>query len=283
LARLAWIDGNVMDLEQARISINDRALFFGDGCYEVVAVHSGCPFLLGPHLERLNRSLTELSIPFAGQDSFVTSIFEDLIRSYGEQQATIYLQISRGIAPRSHDWDPEMKPSLFATIGPQKRAPEDLFEKGVAVATTEDFRWGRCDIKSLNLLPNVMMKQKAKEKGLYEYVFLGPDDIVREATSSNVMIVSGGRVVTHPLDNRILPGITRAKVLEVAREGDIEYQERRFPKEEMLQAEEVFMTGTTTEVLPVVEVDSVRIADGKMGPVTRDLQQRLERLLRENS
>ena len=267
---LAYVNGEIMPIEKAVVSIEDRGYQFGDGVYEFIASYEGHLFMLEEHLDRLERSVRELAFdPISRAD--IRKAVLDLFNRSGYQRAGIYIQISRGVAPRNHAITPDMPPQIIMTIRPVKEAPQALRKNGATAITVEDIRWGRCDIKTVQLLANSLAKQKSLDAGCDDAIFVSNQGIVREGTSSNLFIVSGGRLVTHPLTDNILPGITRMVVINVAKNAGLDVEESFFRTDELYGADEVFLTGTVTELLPVVRIDGKTIGDGKVGQTTRRL------------
>lgn len=274
MLELAYVNGEILPIERATIPIEDRGYQFGDAVYEFVASYNGVLFCLDEHLDRLERSMRGLSLPAIPRERIREAVMT-LFERAGIARAGIYMQISRGVAPRNHPFPDSVKPQIVMTIRPVEEKPAALRQNGAAAVTIEDFRWGRCDLKTVQLLPNVLAKQKAQEAGVFDAIFVSKEGIVREATSSNVFMVTDERLVTHPLTPEILPGITRAVVIDLGQDIDLPVEERFFSCEEFLGAAEAFLTGTVTEVLPIVSVDGKRIGDGRVGPVTLQLYEAL--------
>ncbi len=267
---LAYVNGEIMPIEKAVVPIEDRGYQFADGVYEFVASYEGQPFLLEEHLDRLERSMRELAFdPIPRAD--IKKAVLDLFTLSGYPRAGVYIQISRGVAPRNFAITPGMTPQIIMTIRPVKDMPEALRKNGATAITVEDTRWGRCDIKTVQLLAGSLAKQKSLDSGCDDAIFVSKKGIVREGTSSNLFIVSGGRLTTHPLTNAILPGITRMVVLKVCRTADLDLEEKFFGTDTLYGADEVFLSGTVTELLPVVRIDEKSIGHGEVGPVTRRL------------
>jgi D-alanine transaminase len=275
---LAYVNGEIMPIEKAVVPIEDRGYQFGDGVYEFVASYEGELFLLEEHLDRLERSMRELAYEPISRSAIKTAILE-LSKASGYKRAGIYIQISRGVAPRDHTYSKGMPPQIIMTIRPVKELPQEMRERGATAITVEDMRWGRCDTKTVQLLANSLAKQKAKDSGCNDAIFVSDQGIVREGTSSNLFIVSDGTLSTHPLTPNILPGITRMAVLNICKETGLKVEETFFDKTVLYAADEAFLTGTVTEILPIVGIDGKTIGDGKVGPVAR----RLYDLLREKA
>ena len=271
MGALGFIDGRTVDLKELVIAMEDRGYQFGDGVYEYTKVYNGKCFAMKPHIDRLYRSLRELRIPAVFTFDEMAGIHDRLIRESGIENGGIYLQITRGWSPRVHNFPDNVVPCLTMTIRPST-INAALWETGAGVLSAPDERWLRCDIKSLNLLGNILGKQKAKEAGCYEAVLIR-DNLVTEGTSSNFFIVKDEVLWTYPLGNLILKGVTRTRVLdEIAPAQKIAFLEKAFSLDVALKAEEAFLTGTTTEIMPIVTIDGKPMANGKVGPVTRKIQ-----------
>ena len=270
MRELAFVNGEFMPIEEAKVPIEDRGYQFGDAVYEVVNSFKGKFFGLEEHLDRLERSLRELSYPPVSRDKVKNGMLEILDRS-GMDRASVYLQISRGVAPRNHAYSGVNGVQIIMTVREVKEVPETLRIKGVPAITVEDIRWGRCDIKTVQLLANSLAKQKAVESDAYDAIFVTKEGVARETTISNLFIVQGGIVMTHPANHHILNGITRIMTIDCCREIDLPIEEQTFTVKEMFAADEVFLTGTTIEVLPVVTIDEQTIADGEPGPISKQL------------
>jgi len=270
MPELAYVNGEFLPIEKAVVPIEDRGYQFADAVYEGIASYNGNLFYLDAHLDRLERSMQALSFPTISKTEIKKAILE-LCKRAGIARAFIYLQISRGVAPRNHAFPASAGVQFIMTIRPVNEIPENIKEEGAAVVTTKDIRWGRCDIKTVQLLPNVTAKQRALEAGAHDAIFVAEDGVVREATSSNVFIVVKEKVLTHPLTPRILPGITRAVIIDICKDLDLPMTETFFKVEDLYGADEVFLSGTTTEVLPIVRVDDRAIGSGLAGPVSKRL------------
>ena len=268
-----YLNGTYLDHTEATIPVDDRGFLFADGVYEVIRIYGGRPFLTDPHLRRLRAGLAALHIDSAVVDG-LDEIAERLIRDNGVAgDGTIYIQITRGVAPRRHAFpDPGVPPTVYVLAKTFNQYPASTFENGVTAIAVPDVRWSRCDIKSIALLPNVLANQQAHDAGAFEALFI-KDGVLIEGSHSNLFGVLDGTLITYPACNYILPGITRALVLTMARELDIPVAESAIPWDSIADVEELFLSGTTTEVMPVTTVDSHVIADGRRGPITTRLQQ----------
>jgi D-alanine transaminase len=275
---IVYLNGSYLPAEDARLSALDRGFVFGDGVYEVWRVVNGRLFENERHRERLERGLRDLRIgPPDGADADgLRAIAERLLQENGllDGHATFYVQVTRGAAPRTHQFPPAgTRPTIFAYTAAMKSLDQER-RTGVRAITQPDVRWLRCNIKTVQLLPNVLAKQAAIEAGAFEAIFVR-DGIAIEGTHSNLFAVLNGELRTHHANHLILPGVTRSVVLELARELGIPCREQPVTEAELGWVEEVFFTGTTTDVLPVVRVDDFDVGDGKPGPVAGQLYEAL--------
>lgn len=278
---IVYLNGRYLERHRAAISPDDRGFLLGDGVYEVIRASGGRLFEGESHFERLERSLSETSI--RGVD---TAVLEEaavkLIRENGlsRGQALIYMQITRGAAPRTHAFPvPGVSPTVYAFAVPFEPQAEAK-EKGIGIILTADNRWDRCDIKSVSLIANVLAKQKAEESGAGEAVFTR-EGVVTEGTASNFAAVFSGTLLTHPEGSRILSSITRKVVIRLCGEIGIPFELRAIGTGELDYAEEMMVMSTTKDVMPVVSFDGKTVSGGKPGPVTRKLQEAFDRQLRE--
>lgn len=270
---LVYLNGQFVDHTEASVPVDDRGFLFADGVYEVARIYNGRPFLMEPHIRRLRAGLAALHISDAGVNE-LPGIAERLIRENGvDGDGTVYIQMTRGVAPRRHAFpDPAVRPTAYVLAKPFKQYPDEYFEKGVAAISVPDTRWTRCDIKSIALLPNVLANQQAHAAGAFEALFI-KDGMLIEGSHSNLFGVLDGTLVTYPSCNYILSGITRALVLEMARQLDIPCAERPIPWDRIDDVEELFLSGTTTEVMPIATVDGRKVGNGSRGAITRRLQE----------
>lgn len=278
-----YLNGEYLPKEEATISPDDRGFLLADGLYEVTPFYEGVPFALDRHMQRLLRGLCWMRID---QDtSGLEEVHRRLVRENGLEEAAtalVYLQITRGAAPRTHYFPKEkVAPTVYAFAKAWERPPAERWNRGFTAATVPDRRWGRVDIKSICLLPNVMGFQDAIEAGADDAILVR-DGVALEGAHQNFWGVFGGTVVTHPTTNHILPGITRGIVLELARENGIPVEERPIMVEDLDHADELFFTGTTAEVRPCVEVDGRPVGEGSVGPVTRSLSAAFMRRVAEH-
>jgi len=274
MSRIAYVAGQYLPHRQAAVHIEDRGYQFADGVYEVLAVVGGRLVDEELHLARLHRSLGELRIPAPISDAALKIVMREVTRRNGVDRGIIYLQITRGQAPRDHAFPKTAKPVLVATSRRGKPPDPKLGRDGIAVITIPDIRWQRCDIKSVSLLPNVLGKQQAREAGAYEAWQVDRDGQVTEGTSTNAWIVTGdGAVVTRTADSAILNGVTRLAVLDILRREGYRLVERPFTVAEAKAAREAFLTSTTADLLPVVRIDGEIVADGRPGPLSLKLRE----------
>jgi len=279
---MVYLNGDFLPLEDAKIPVLDRGFVFGDGVYEVWRVVEGGLFEHARHERRLRRGIQALALDVPSKDvDALAGVAARLLEANELEQgeATFYLEITRGAAyPRTHHFPPRgTRPTVFAYVS-RFDVPHAARAAGVKAITQDDVRWLHCDIKTVQLLPNAMAKQQAHAAGAFEAIFVR-DGVVTEGTHTSVLGVKNGELRTHPLSPLILPSVTREVVIEVARAQGITVREQPFSKTEMLQLDELFISGTTTDVTPVVEVDGQAIGGGKPGPVSlalySGLQQRL--------
>lgn len=267
-----------MPLERATVRVEDRGFQFADGVYEVLRTYGGRPFAVDEHLARLSRSLDALELKAPANAEQLKSMIHEGIQRSGFAEAIVYLQITRGCAPRHRGMPTDAKPTMVMTVRELGPAATKLSDAGIAVITLPEFRWARCDVKSIALLPSVLAYRAANKAGAGDAIFVEADETVNEATGANVFVVTRGRLRTPPKSTRILPGVTRDKILEVARAAGIETAEERITKSELHAATEVFLTSTTTVVVPVVTVDGKRIGSGKPGPVSTRVYEQFARM-----
>jgi D-alanine transaminase len=276
---IVYYNGSFRPKDEVCISPDDRGFLLSDGVYEVIRAYEGRLFRLDDHLQRLARSLREIRIN--GLDvNRLRGVAERLIEEndLAHSDASIYIQVTRGAATRRHAFPPAgTLPTVYVTAS-RFRGHPDAWDRGIKVVLVPDIRWTRCDIKAVALLPNVLANQQAKEHDAWEAVFVR-DGLVTEGSHTNVCAVFDGQVVTHPLGPHILGGITRDVVLELCQELAIPVRESPIPESALPHAAELMITGTTTEIMPVVQVDDWQVADGRPGPVTRALQQAFRALV----
>ena len=272
---VVYLNGEYLHRDEAHVSVNDRGFVFADGIYEVTPAYDGRLFRFEHHLTRLRKGLGAIGIDYdAGA---IEEVKRGLLARNGLDQvpvAYVYVQVTRGVAPRSHAFpDPAVPPTVYGFANQYHRASMEVWGQGTKAITIPDQRWARADIKAIALLPNVLAQQAAVDAGVSNTIFIR-DGIALEGSHNNMFAVFGGVVTTSPKSNYILHGVTRDFVIELARELGLPVEERAIQLSELYHADEVFFTGTTTEVRPAVEVDGKAIGDGKVGPVARQLFER---------
>lgn len=268
--RTCWLNGAFMPEDQAKVSIFDRAVLFGDGVYEVAAVFNGKLLDADRHLARLERSQHMIELPAPATTSQWLDVMQELATRNSIDEGLVYLQVTRGPAERDFPFPANPTPTAFAYARP-KRLSDDPNAGGIKVHVVPDIRWARCDIKSTSMLAQVLAKQAARAAGAFE-ALMHEDGLVTEGGSSNLWMVSNGIAQTRPLSQDILPGITRHVMLDIADDAGVQVRQRAFTLDQALAAEELFLTSATSFVLPITRVDDVVIAGGTVGPVTTALR-----------
>ena len=271
MSRIAYVNGAYVPHHNAAVSIDDRGYQFGDGVYEVVYIIDGKLVDEAPHLDRLERSLSEMAMTMPVARGVLQMIMARVTRLNKVKNGLVYLQITRGVAKRDHKWTKPLKPSLVVTA--KSTAPVSKTASAVKVITVPDERWDRRDIKTIQLLPNCMAKQKAYQAGVYEAVMIDPDGTITEGSSSNMWIVTKkGAIITRPATHKILNGITRRTVHAVAKQMQLTVEERAFTKQEALDASEAFLTSASSHVTPIGQIDDSPVGDGAVGTVAKRLR-----------
>ena len=270
-----FLNGQFIERTLAKVDIEDRGNVFGDGVYEVIRVYKGQPFTLEEHLQRIMQSGEKIRLNMPYDTEQMSTIIKQLISENSLDLGIVYVQITRGATSRQHAFPGDDVPATFFAYTKPLKRPSEQHNNGVKAKTEEDIRWLKCDIKSLNLLGNILAKQNAVHNGCFEAIFVR-DGFVTEGSSSNIHIVKNGIVKTHPANNLILNGITRLVMLKQCEKINIEVEESPFTEIELLAADEVFLTSTTSEIIPIVEVDGQKIGNGIVGPMTKKLQQSFE-------
>lgn len=277
MTRIVYVNGAYKRYAEAAVHAEDRGFQFADSIYEVIEVLDGRLVDATRHLARLSRSLRELAIAPPMSDAALLQVIEQVIRRNRVRDGIVYMQVTRGAGPRDFTLPPAgTLPTLVVLARAQRKGwSADLAETGIAVKTIPDNRWSRCDIKTVMLLPAVLAKDEARRNGAREAWFVDATGNVTEGASSNAWIVTAhGTLITRPLDRHILPGVTRATVLDMAKAEGLNLEERSFSKAEALAAREAFVTSATNIVMPVVKIDGIPVADGRPGPLARLLRLR---------
>ncbi len=284
MPRIAYVNGAYVPHRHASVHIEDRGYQFADGAYEVVNTYRGRLVDELRHLERLDRSLNELSIapPMARQA--MRLVMREVVRRNRMTTGLLYIQVTRGVAPREHTFPRSVKPALVMTARSIPEFPQSMLDDGVKVLTIPDIRWARCDIKSVALLPNILGKQAAAEAAAYEAWMVEDGEYVTEGSSSNAWIVTADNtLITRPTGHRVLAGITRRAIISLADELGYTIKERPFTVGEAYRAREAFMSNSSHFVTPVTQIDDTVIANGKPGTLTIELHQRYVRFMEESA
>jgi D-alanine transaminase len=271
LGNLAWLSGEIYELDDAKIGVQDRGFLFGDGVYDVTKIYNSRPFRLSAHLDRLQRSSLAISIDIPHSKEEIENITKNLIEKSKCSDGFIYMQVTRGCSPRDHFFPTGVTPTLLIYILDIGSPPAKKDVKTAKCITLPDERWMNCHIKSTNLLPNVLAIQKAKEAGAGEAILFRPDGLITEGTRTNIFAVIDNEVRTHPESNLILAGITRSIAIDIFRKSDTPCFEKAFNLEDLKKATEVWTTSTGLEISPVHSIDETRIGEVVPGPVCRYL------------
>lgn len=277
---IAVVNGAFMPLADAKVSVEDRGFQFGDGVYELIRCYAGQPYKLDEHLRRLERSARAVELPSLMARDRWRALITEAVQQSGYPEARVYIQVTRGTAPRTHTFPELPQPTTVITVRAIEPIPAVLREAGVSVILVPDLRWGRCHIKSINLLPNVLAREQAKQRGAWEALFVR-EGTVMEGAGSNVFAVIRGTVVTPPEGPALLSGITREVILDLARAAGLDVAERPLLVEALRGAEEVFLTATSFEVMPVTAADGAPIGSGKPGEVTLALHRQFRAITPE--
>ncbi|HUK05946.1 MAG TPA: D-amino acid aminotransferase [Burkholderiales bacterium] len=263
-----YLNGKFLPIEEARVPVLDRGFIFGDGVYELVPVYSRVPFRLDEHLARLERSLAAVRIRNPYSRAEWRDIIVQLVARQPFEDQGVYFQVTRGVAKRDHAFPKDAAPTVFVMSNPLVCPPQELVERGAVAVSAVDYRWQRCDIKSISLIGNCLLRQASADAGAAETI-LFRDGRLTEASASNVFVVRGGVILSPPKSNLILPGITYDVVVELAQAGGLPLEFRDVTEAEVRGADEVWVTSSSKEVLAIVELDGKRVGEGRPGPVFR--------------
>lgn len=266
-----WMNGEYLPLEQGRIPVEDRSFQFADGIYEVIAAYDGVPVLMEEHLDRWEASAQGLHMTQIYDRQTRRAVINELVGELGAERTMIYGQLSRGLAKRAHPFPAEEQPLEIWYVRELKPYPREWYTQGVSILSHPDERWTRCWIKSTCLLPNCLAKQHAVENGCLDVLLFQEDGTVTESSAANAYVIKGGAIWTHPANGRILNGIKRQLVLEMARRAGIEVIEEKFNLEFARKADELFLTSTTINVLPATKLDGKPVGNGQIGALTTRL------------
>ena len=268
-----FLNDEYQDADQAKVSVFDRGFLLGDGVYEVIPAYSGVLFRLEEHLNRLQKSLDAIRLKNPYSFSQWKSILDDLVKQNNFTDSSVYLQVTRGVAVRDHAFPADTKPTVFAMVNKISPLSPEYYEKGVAAITLDDNRWSRCNIKAISLLPNVLLRQQAVDQGVTEAILIR-DGFVTEGAASNVFAVNDGKLITPPKSEHLLPGITRDLVVEMAQQHGIPNAEDEISLAQLQAADEVWLTSSTKEILPVTQLNDKPVGTGKPG----DMWQRMSKI-----
>ncbi len=280
MPNIAYVNGKWLPLSLATVSVEDRGFQFGDGAYELIRTYRKNIFHLEEHLKRLDESLKTIGISIRYTPDALAEMIHAGVKKSRYPDVKIYIQVTRGVAPRFHPFPKRVQPTLVMTFRKCDPVPKAILDKGISVISVEDIRWDRCHVKSLNLLPNVMAREQAVQAGAYEALF-ARDGWVWEGAGSNLFAVFGKKVVTPPKGPYLLSGITREIVLrlgqELKRSAGLSIREQKVSLRALYHADELFLTGTTVEIVPVVRLDGKKIGTGKPGKITRLLHEAFQK------
>lgn len=265
------INDQITERSEAVIDIEDRGYQFGDGVYEVIRIYDGSLFTAEEHLNRFYQSAEKIKMIVPFDKKQLRALVEQLVKENQVKDGSLYMQLTRGASPRNHVFPGEEIQPVLTAYTKEVPRPEEAMANGVKAIVVDDIRWLRCDIKSLNLLPNILAKQEASEQGCFEAI-QHRNGLVTEGSSSNAYIIKDGKIQTHPATNLILNGITRQVIAKLCAENDIPFSEKPFHIDDLFNADEVFISSTTSEVMPVIQIDEQVIGDGKPGRITSQLQ-----------
>ncbi len=261
---IVYLNGEFLPVEKASVSVLDRGFIFGDGVYEVIPAYGGCLFRLDEHLKRLADSLNSVKINNPLSISQWRKVITELIAKNGGGDQSVYLQVTRGVAVRDHAFPVDVPATLFLMSNPLKSVSDEVYKSGIAAVTEEDIRWKYCHIKSISLLGHVMLRQQALDQGASEAILIR-DGKVTEGAASNVFIVKSGELITPPKSDYLLPGITRDLVLTLAANHSVSFKEADFTPQALSDADEIWLTSSTKEILPVTELDGSPVGHGRPG------------------
>jgi len=278
MSEIIYLNGEFVAYEDAKIHIEDRGNVYADGIYEVIRFYNGKPLELIPHLQRLVRSAASIRLETPPISELVPAALE-CVKQNITGDGTVYIQVTRGVAPRKHPFPKDVPSTIFMIAREVSRPDAEQVAQGVACITVPDIRWQRCDIKSIALLANVLAKQQAIEADAYEAIFVR-DGAVTEGSSSNVWAVRNGEIWTHPADWRILGGITRDCILRLAQQEGLTVHQEPVLAAELATADEIFITSTSTEVMPVITLDGKPVGAGRPGPATLCIWQAYDAMVR---
>ncbi len=283
MPELAYVNGRYMPIADATVSIEDRGMQFGDGVYEVIVAYDGRLFQLESHMQRLRRSAAGIGLDYDFDNKSLEDVLREGLRRSGLADAMIYVQLTRGTAPRVHLIPGGLAPTVIMTFKPRPVVPEDMVRRGMSVMTTPETRWANCYIKAITLLPNILARTEADRRGYDDAIFVTEAGEVRECTASNIFIVNGNMLRFPPRNEAVLHGVTQSFLLDCAAAINLETREEAIDVTALRSADEVFMSGTSLEVMGITSIDGKAVAGGKVGAVTKRLHAEFLRRVREPS
>ena len=269
---MIYLNGSFIPIEDARISVLDRGFIFGDGVYEVIPVYSHIPFRLAEHLRRLQKSLDGIQLKNPYTDVEWTKLLEKIVAGNEGDDQSLYLHITRGVAPRNHAFPKGVLPTVFIMSSPSVAVPKELIVTGISAITANDNRWSRCDIKAISLLPNVLLRQMASDSNAIETLLLR-DGFLSEGAASNIFTVKNKLLLVPPKSNLMLPGITYDVVLEIANKYQMPYEIREISENDLRSSDEILLTSSTKEIMSITLLDGKKVGSGKPGEVFSQLYQ----------
>lgn len=275
-----FLNGDYLPSDEAKVSVFDRGFLLGDGVYEVIPVYNSRPFRLTQHMARLQNSLNGVRMQNPYTEAEWSEVIQHLVEVNGGGDQAVYLQVTRGVAPRDHVFPEGVEPTAFVMTNPIKPLPVSYKAEGIKAITVEDIRWAQCDIKAITLLPNSLLRQQAQDAGAQEALLIR-DGLMTEGSASNSYAVIDGVLYTAPKDEKVLPGITRDLVLELAVSAGIEVKEEPVSLEALRAADEIWISSSTREVLPVTVLDNQAVGTGKPGPVWQKIDTLYQQYKRE--
>jgi D-alanine transaminase len=270
MSQIVYLNGKFLPIEQAFVPVLDRGFIFGDGVYEVIPVYSRHLFRLQEHLQRLQASLNGIRLANPYSNAEWTKLISELVAKNESEDQSVYLHITRGVAPRDHAFPKNTLPTVFMMSNPLVTSTQAQCEAGIKAISATDNRWDRCDIKAIALLPNVLMRQLAVDVGAVETVMFR-DGILTEGAASNIFAVEKNCILAPPKDNHLLPGITYDLILELAQVNEIAVEVGKFPEARIRAADELWLTSSTKEIMPIIELDGKMVGNGKSGPIFRKM------------
>jgi len=267
---MCYLNGEYLPLDEAKVSVLDRGFIFGDGVYEVIPVFNNKLFRINEHLTRLQNSLDAIKVSNPNTNNMWCDILNKLVSQHVDSELSVYIQVTRGVAPRDHAFPDAGNTTVFIMANPMQAVATDVIENGIEAITLDDIRWQFCNIKAISLLPNILLKQQAVEKGATEAILIR-DGNVSEGTASNAFIVKNGVITTPPKTSMLLPGITRDLVVELAHQHNLPCEEKAITESELRLADEIWLTSSTKDIVAVTQLDKQQIGNRKPGEIYRKM------------